>query len=60
MMVAVAGSRLTADIFLQMTATLAHISNLQVLQLPDNQTLTFVERTRGAGPVNQYIDINLI
>ena len=47
-MVAIAGSRLTADIFLQMTATLAHISNLEVLQLPDNQTLTFVERTRGA------------
>ena len=48
-MVAVAGSRLTTDIILQMTATLAHISNLQQLQLPDNHTLTFIETNRGLG-----------
>ena len=47
----VAGSRLTADMFLQMTATLAHISNLENLTNPAEQgehMMTFVQGDRGA------------
>ena len=49
-MVAVAGSRLTADLFLQMTATLAHISNMENVTRPVApawQIMTFVQTDRG-------------
>ena len=57
-MVAVAGSRLTADMFLQMTATLAHISHMENVTSPMVQhgdTMTFVQRDRGAKPLELYV-----
>ena len=54
-MVAIAASALTADVFLQMTATLAHISKLQNTTKLDNDkfnpinngSLTFFDVKRG-------------
>ena len=57
-MVAVAGSRLTADLFLQMTATLAHISHLENVTRPmaqAGQIMTFVQTNRGLTCLIQFI-----
>ena len=54
----VAGSRLTADMFLQMTATLAHISHMENVTSPMGQpgdTMTFVQRDRGAETLELYV-----
>ena len=54
----VAGSRLTADLFLQMTATLAHISHLENVTRPleeAEQIMTFVQTNRGLTSLIQVI-----
>ena len=69
-MVAIAASALTADVFLQMTATLAHISQLQNTTKFDsdkfppiyNGTPTVLDLERGDGGFHRYIrgKVNLI
>ena len=54
----VAGSRLTADLILQMTATLAHISHLENVTRPleeAEQIMTFVQTNRGLTSHIQFI-----
>ena len=47
----VAGSKLTADLFLRMTATLAHLSQMQEHR---EDSSTFVERNRGCVVVTDH------